>query len=297
MQQRRAELVREVIAAHFAAGPDAALRNIMPSRRTLASRVSTATPKSAPSSRVSGTRIARGHESLRGQCPSAGTALDPPSVLKEQAMNTTRTPGVTAEAQPAASSLGWTTDDLRDQHDRTAVVTRHRPADWSLSSFGISSGAARQSSWDCLVGGRCDPPPICALCSRAPRVAACSLRQQLHPFSPLGNATAATTSPRRSLMIVAMPMVLPSWTTTFLLRNSVPVWLWRGWCEGLRIAVAANGGVTRDAAVGGQYLWETEGPTLECSSQVGGRGQPVKRGNVGEGVAACGAVRLGRAEP
>ena len=98
-------------------------------------------------------------------------------------------------------------------------------------------------------------------------------------------------------MMVAMPMVLPSWTTTFLLRNSVPVWLWRGWCEGLRIAVAANGGVTRDAAVGGQYLWETEGPTLECSSQVGGRGQPVKRGNVGEGVPACGAVRLGRAEP
>ena len=127
------------------------------------------------------------------------------------------------------------------------------------------------------MGGRCDPPPICALCGRAPRVAACSLRQQLHPFSPKkGNATAATTSPRRSLMMVAMPMVLPSWTTTFLLQNSVPVWLWRGWCEGLRIAVAANGGVTRDAAVGGQYLWETEGPTLECSSHVGGRGQPSK---------------------
>jgi hypothetical protein len=77
-------------------------------------------------------------------------------------------------------------------------------------------------------------------------------------------------------MMVAMPMVLPSWTTTFLLRNSVPVWLWRGWCEGLRIAVAANGGVTRDAAVGGQYLWKPRALRWSAPLRSEGEGSPSK---------------------
>ena len=65
-------------------------------------------------------------------------------------MNTTRTPGVTAEAQPAASSLGWTTDDLRDQHERTAVVTDTDPrtgADLHSASRAAQRGSHPGGAW------------------------------------------------------------------------------------------------------------------------------------------------------